>query len=171
MKAIQAVVLVLVGVVGTIVFVKVNRGPEPTTPVAAPAPESTVAPVSKVEPVPEPAPAAVRPEKKPVRIAPKATPPAKNLEPPMIASNTKPAEPPREAPVVAPPAPVAEPAPKPVEPPPPPPLRKVTLDVGTTLSVRLIESLSSDRNHPGDTFTASLDEPLVADGMVIAEKG
>ena len=47
----------------------------------------------------------------------------------------------------------------------------MTLDVGTVLSVRLIEALSSDRNHPGDTFTASLDEPLVVEGMVIAEKG
>ena len=39
------------------------------------------------------------------------------------------------------------------------------------LPVRLIETISSDRNHPGDTFTASLDAPLVVDGFVIAEKG
>jgi hypothetical protein len=39
------------------------------------------------------------------------------------------------------------------------------------LPVRLIETVSSDRNHPGDTFTASLDEPLVVDGFVIAERG
>jgi hypothetical protein len=35
----------------------------------------------------------------------------------------------------------------------------------------LIETVSSDRNHPGDTFTATLDAPLVIDGFVIAEKG
>jgi hypothetical protein len=37
--------------------------------------------------------------------------------------------------------------------------------------VRLIETVSSDRNHSGDTFTATLAEPLVVDGFVIAEKG
>jgi hypothetical protein len=47
----------------------------------------------------------------------------------------------------------------------------VTLTAGTLLPVRLIETISSDRNHPGDTFTASLDEPLVVDGFVIAERG
>ena len=39
------------------------------------------------------------------------------------------------------------------------------------LPVRLIETISSDRNHPGDTFTASLTEPVVVNGLVIAEKG
>jgi hypothetical protein len=39
------------------------------------------------------------------------------------------------------------------------------------LTVRLIESLSSDTNHAGDTFNATLDSELVADGFVIAEKG
>lgn len=169
MKAIQAVVLVLVGVLGTIVFVKVNRDSEPATPAATP--ESTVAPVSKLETAPEPTPVApARPEKKPVRAPNKPSSPSKSSEPPMIASNSLPVQPPpqQEAP---PPAAIAEPAPKPVEPPPPPPARKVTLDVGTVLSVRLIETVSSDRNHAGDTFTASLDEPVVVDGLVIAEKG
>ena len=96
----------------------------------------------------------------------------------MIASNRAPIQqtpvtstPP---PVVETPVPAVEPAPKPVEapaPPPPPPARKVTIAAGTQLSVRLIETLSSDKNHPGDTFTASLDEPVVADGFVIAERG
>jgi hypothetical protein len=39
------------------------------------------------------------------------------------------------------------------------------------LPVRLQDSISSDRNHPGDTFTATLDQPLVVDGFVIAERG
>src|SRR5207244_13261899 len=42
---------------------------------------------------------------------------------------------------------------------------------GTLLAVVLSETISSDRNHPGDTFTASLEEPLVVDGFVIAERG
>jgi hypothetical protein len=37
--------------------------------------------------------------------------------------------------------------------------------------VRLVEGLSSDRNQPGDTFSATLDTPLVVDGFVIAERG
>jgi hypothetical protein len=174
MKAIQAIVLVLVGVVGTIVFVKLNSGPEPAPPVAQ-APENTVAPVSTVEPVPaEP----TRTEKKkPARVAATPShkdPTHKDREPPMMASNSQPIQPPQQEappPMVTTPAPPVEPAPRAVEPPPPPPPpRKVTLDVGTVLAVRLIENLSSDRNHPGDTFTASLDEPIVVDGMVIAEK-
>jgi hypothetical protein len=47
----------------------------------------------------------------------------------------------------------------------------VTLQAGTLLPVRLGETVSSDRNHSGDTFTATLDSPLVVDGFVIAEKG
>jgi hypothetical protein len=39
------------------------------------------------------------------------------------------------------------------------------------LPVRLQDSISSERNHPGDTFTAVLDAPLVVDGLVLAEKG
>ncbi len=34
-----------------------------------------------------------------------------------------------------------------------------------------MEKLSSEHNQTGDTFTATLDQPLVADGFVIAERG
>jgi hypothetical protein len=37
--------------------------------------------------------------------------------------------------------------------------------------VRLIDGLSSERNNPGDAFTATLDKELVVDGFVIAERG
>jgi hypothetical protein len=40
-----------------------------------------------------------------------------------------------------------------------------------TLPVRLGESLSSEHNQAGDTFTATLDAPLTAGGFAIAEKG
>jgi hypothetical protein len=40
-----------------------------------------------------------------------------------------------------------------------------------TIPIRVDESLSSERNVAGDTFQASLAEPLVVDGLVIAEKG
>jgi hypothetical protein len=47
----------------------------------------------------------------------------------------------------------------------------VTLNAGMLLPVRLIDGLSTERNHPGDTFTGTLDQPLVVDGLVIAERG
>lgn len=47
----------------------------------------------------------------------------------------------------------------------------VTIAAGTTISVRLNATLSSDKNLPGDTFTAVLDQPLVVNDMVIAERG
>jgi hypothetical protein len=70
-------------------------------------------------------------------------------------------------PYEAPPAPVApqiRPLPRPAP-------RQVTLRTGITIPVRLTESLSSDRSVPGDTFSALLAEPLVVDGLVIAERG
>ena len=39
------------------------------------------------------------------------------------------------------------------------------------LQVRLIDGLTSERNMPGDRFTATLDKELVVDGFVIAERG
>jgi len=47
----------------------------------------------------------------------------------------------------------------------------VTLAAGTALTVRVNETISTDTNYAGVTFTASLDRPLVVDGFVIAEKG
>jgi hypothetical protein len=47
----------------------------------------------------------------------------------------------------------------------------VTLNAGMLIPVRLVDGLTSDRNAPGDTFTATLDRELSADGLVIAERG
>ncbi len=47
----------------------------------------------------------------------------------------------------------------------------LTLPDGAILSVRTTQWLSSDRNHPGDTFTATLDQPLVVRGWVVARRG
>jgi hypothetical protein len=54
---------------------------------------------------------------------------------------------------------------------PPPEPNRVTLLPGTLITVRLNERLSSGRHGPGDAFSASLDEPLIVDGFVIAERG
>jgi hypothetical protein len=47
----------------------------------------------------------------------------------------------------------------------------VTLAAGTPLSVRIGETVSASRNQIGDSFLATLEQPLVIDGFVIAERG
>ncbi|MGH9721547.1 MAG: hypothetical protein ACRD8O_15160 [Bryobacteraceae bacterium] len=51
------------------------------------------------------------------------------------------------------------------------PRNEVAVPAGARLRVRLGETLDTARNSPGDTFTATLDEPVVADGKVILPKG
>ncbi|MGH9582418.1 MAG: hypothetical protein ACRD4O_05735 [Bryobacteraceae bacterium] len=53
----------------------------------------------------------------------------------------------------------------------PPVPAQLTLAAGTYLPVRIDQSLSSDKNQPGDSFTATLEAPLVANGIVVAEPG
>ena len=48
---------------------------------------------------------------------------------------------------------------------------QATLSAGTFVVVRVNEKLSSDKNQPGDFFTATLERPLVANGVVIANAG
>jgi len=95
---------------------------------------------------------------------------------PRRSSRPEPAEPapvaaasPAPAPAYTPAAEPAFPAPPPV--PPPPPTRTLTVPAGTAISLRLLDALSSDRNRAGDTFQATLEEPLVVDGMVVADRG
>jgi hypothetical protein len=47
----------------------------------------------------------------------------------------------------------------------------VTIPAGTRISVRTIDAIDSTRNHVGDRFEASLEEPLIVDGNVVAAKG
>ena len=51
------------------------------------------------------------------------------------------------------------------------PPQQLTLRQGTFITVRINEMLSSDRNQPGDPFTATLDRPLVVDGITVAHRG
>jgi len=121
-----------------------------------------------------------------------AHPHAKRVEPPVeVAQNQGPAEPTPPAP--APPVPdstqpavtpqaqqPAEPAPSPsptpdsAPPPPPPAVRQpmtVTLAAGMPLPIRVAETLSTDHNYTGDTFRATLDQPIIMNGYIIADKG
>jgi len=48
---------------------------------------------------------------------------------------------------------------------------RVRLQAGTFVTVRIDQMLSSDKNQVGDGFSATLTRPLVADGVVVAQRG
>ena len=48
---------------------------------------------------------------------------------------------------------------------------QVTIRPGTFVTVRTEQPLSSDRNQEGDTFAATLTQPVVVDGVVVAQRG
>jgi hypothetical protein len=182
MKIVQAAVLVLVGALGAMLYVKMKGGPEPeptaiqasALPEARPVAQPT--PAEEPPAAPEPAPASPRRERKHAHVL---TSSLRSNQPSSSPADIQPVPEPQPAPnppvsAPPPPAPVVEPAPQPVEPPapaPPPPPKQATLKAGTLVAVRLIETVSSDKNHPGDTFTGTLDAPLVVDGLVLAERG
>jgi len=69
-----------------------------------------------------------------------------------------------------PPAPAAQPGAQSTPPPygvPP----QLTVKPGTYISVRINQALATNHNQPGDTFTATLMQPLVVDGIVVANRG
>ena len=186
MKPLQIALLVVAGAVGGAIVMKVAQRPQPAAPAPVvaqiPVPASEVAAAQPVAPAPAPEPEAKpapfvesRPHAKP---RPVRQPAPRVPEPVVVAQNTPPA--PVTAPVAAPqPQTAPEPAPSaprepeyaPPPPPPPPEPRQATLNAGMLLPVRLIDGLTTERNNPGDTFTGSLDQPLVVDGLVIAERG
>jgi hypothetical protein len=51
------------------------------------------------------------------------------------------------------------------------PSSQLALPAGAFVAVRVNEPLSSDHNQPGDRFTATLVQPLVVEGLVIARRG
>lgn len=155
----------------------------PTPPPAAEAPPAAPEPAPK--PAPAPAPRATKrpqapkrvwvvepPRPAPARVEPRVEP---RVDPLPQMTRTVPDRSPAPAPAPLEPPPIetarlSEPRSEPPPEPPPPP-RQATLTAGTLLPVRLEDTISSDRYHPGDTFTAVLDRPLVTGGLVIAEKG
>jgi hypothetical protein len=70
------------------------------------------------------------------------------------------------------PAPTPAPAPAaPAPPPPPPPPQKVTIPLGTTFAVRLVDAIDSETATQGQTFHATLNSPLAADGATAIPTG
>jgi hypothetical protein len=47
----------------------------------------------------------------------------------------------------------------------------ITVPAGTVIQVRTDEWLSTDRNLPGDGFNATIAQPIVVDGWVVARRG
>ena len=145
---------------------------EPDVPAAEPeARANEPAAVEKPSPVrPKPKPAGRTPQALPDPVAIRPDPRAEPLPEPVLEPTLDPTfEPTPERPVEPVPVVLEEPKPKPAPAPRQP--RRVTLRAGTDMIVRLDFALASDRNYGGDTFTSTLDEPIVVDDMVIAEKG
>lgn len=74
----------------------------------------------------------------------------------------------------APPPPVAEkaaaeenPAPAPPAPAPHPAPKRVTVPSGTSIAIRLLDPIDSEKAQPGQTFRATLDAPLPSDGDAV----
>ncbi|HEY7099470.1 MAG TPA: BON domain-containing protein [Terriglobales bacterium] len=59
----------------------------------------------------------------------------------------------------------------PPAPAPPPPPAKVTIPSGTTLAVRLVDAIDTETSQQGQTFHATLDSPLSAEGEVAIPSG
>jgi hypothetical protein len=129
--------------------------------IQAPAPAPAVTAEATPPPFPPPSPAASRSRQ------------------PAAAVKSKP------APIVRQPAPVDTPAPQvaaapasappqlppPPPPPPPPAFRNVTLNPGTTIPIRITQTLDSATTQQGETFTGTVASDVVSDGVVVIRTG
>jgi hypothetical protein len=151
--------------------------PAPASVASGRATETTVANQPATQPKPV---AKSRHLKSTVAARPRIVKAAKAPQPVQVVQNSPttsaPAYPPIAQPDVA--VSVAQPSAAPVvspssqsEPAPAEPPHQVTLVAGTALTIRLDETLSTEHNYTGDTFRGTLEQPIVRDGFIIAEKG
>ena len=61
--------------------------------------------------------------------------------------------------------------PDPATPPPAPAMVSGTLPAGTNLVIRMIEGVDSETNRVGQTFRASMDQPVMVDGQTVIPRG
>jgi hypothetical protein len=101
------------------------------------------------------------------QVAQQQIPPDQTAQQQSAPANQPAADPQQSAPPpgAQPPAPPAQPQQGPAVP------ETLTLPAGTRIPVRVSQWLSSDRNIIGDSFSATLDQPLVANGWVVARRG
>jgi len=182
MKYVQVAILIVLIAVGVLLFMvwrgqhaqqipvaqtagQPVTGPAPTTaPEPSPQPVASEKPTASVQSSGHWKPATKRPTKQEVTQAhpgtvtqTQETPLPAPTTPPMASAQTS--------------SSTGEQKQPPLTPEPPSRPRTVTLDAGSLISVRLNETLSTDKLKPGDTFTATLDRPLVVNNLVIAERG
>ncbi len=112
-----------------------------------------------------------------------ATPPPAVVPPPAPkkpAVKIKPAQPepvPAAAPIERQPATVAQqepvppPIPAPPPPPPPPAFRDVTIPAGTTIPVRITQTLDSATTQQGESFSGTVAADVIIDGLVAFHQG
>jgi hypothetical protein len=63
------------------------------------------------------------------------------------------------------------PAPLPPPAPGPPPVTGVQIPTGTPITVRMIDSVDSNQSHVGQTFRASVDEPVLMNDQTVIPRG
>jgi hypothetical protein len=114
------------------------------------------------QPTPDPTAASAAPAPEQASPAPRRKKSHRHVSEQPVADTT-----PEAAPA---PAPVTNNMPPPPPPPPPAPT-KVTIPSGTTLAVRLVDAIDSERNQAGQTFHATLDSPLAVEGETAIPAG
>jgi len=126
----------------------VNNLTVQTAPVAAEAVPPPPPPAA-----PEPAPKPRKPEAKAKKSRPAP------IERPQVAENTPP------------PPPTPAPAPAAPQPPPPPAFKNVTVPSGTTIPVRITQTLDSATTQQGQSFSGTVATDIMADGLVAIRQG
>jgi hypothetical protein len=94
-----------------------------------------------------------------------ATPPAPEPPPPSASAPAAPPPPPRET------LRTATTPESPAPPPAAPPSGRIEIPAGTTLTVRLIDPVDSQKDTLGQTYRATLDEPVVVNGETVLPRG
>jgi hypothetical protein len=123
------------------------------------------------QPTSQPAPAVAVPPPAPVRMAEKK--PASHVVPKQVKHQPAPIEriaPAEQAQSEPPPPPQQEPPPAPA-PPPPPAFRDVTVPAGTTIPIRMTQTLDSATTQQGETFSGTVATDIIIDGLVVIPQG
>ncbi len=186
---------IVVALGGAFLFLKTSNVPPPPTvahvmpaaqqsadpPRNTPVTQEPTTPTPSVEPAPKPVRKRKQFARKELPAAKPAPAPEGTITPSQIAEVTQPPAPVAPAPVPAEPSaravnedqyqgPQPQPDGNPVAAPPQQP-HVVTLPAGTSILIRLGETVSTDHNYSGDTFRGTLDQAIVSDGFIIADRG
>ena len=127
--------------------------------VQAPAPEPVTA---EATPAPAPMPEPRQPASRKPRPESRYTPPQPA---PVVRNTPQPQQQPQQAP-----AQVAQ-LPPPPPPPPAPVVHDIKLPAGTSIPVRITQTLDSATTQTGDRFTGAVASDIVADGLVVLPQG